>query len=94
MEGAGADLHVVGLQDHAALVGPIALQRQDQALERPLGTHVGGKIVAHGLGEKDRAGRGRPTGRSAGGSRTAPDAAIRRGDDDGAICHYARRVSD
>ena len=49
MEGAGADLHVVGLQEHAAVVRPIALQRQDQALERALGTHVGGKIVAHGV---------------------------------------------
>src|SRR5262245_26559635 len=47
MEGAGADLHVVGLQDHAAVVRPIALQRQDQALERTLRTHMGGKIVAH-----------------------------------------------
>jgi hypothetical protein len=47
MEGAGADLHVVGLQDHAAVVRPIALQCQDQSLERALGTHVGGEIVAH-----------------------------------------------
>ena len=46
MEGAGAHLHVVGLQDHAALIRPVALQRQDQALERALGAHVGGKIVA------------------------------------------------
>ena len=44
MEGAGADLHVVGLQDHAAVVGPVALQRQDQPLERPLRAHMGGKI--------------------------------------------------
>ena len=34
VEGAGAHLHVVGLQDHAALLGPEALQRQDQVLER------------------------------------------------------------
>ena len=33
MEGAGADLDVVGLQDDAALVRPIALQAQDQVLE-------------------------------------------------------------
>ena len=44
MEGAGAHLHVVGLQDDAAVVRPIALQRQDQALERALGAHVGGQI--------------------------------------------------
>ena len=49
MKGAGAHLHVVRLQDDAAVVGPIALQRQDQPLERPLGTHVGGKIVAHSV---------------------------------------------
>jgi hypothetical protein len=33
MERAGADLDIVGLQDHAALFGPEALQRQDQGLE-------------------------------------------------------------
>ncbi len=40
MERTRADFHVVGLQDDAAMVGPIALQRQDQALKRTLGTHV------------------------------------------------------
>ena len=34
MEGAGADLHVVRLQDDAALSGPETLQGQDQPLER------------------------------------------------------------
>ena len=34
MEGAGAHLHVVRLQDHAALVGPVALQGEDQFLKR------------------------------------------------------------
>src|SRR5690606_34026392 len=33
MEGPRTHLHVVGLQDHAALLGPEALQRKDQALE-------------------------------------------------------------
>ena len=33
MEGARADLDIVGLQDHAALLRPKALQRQDQGLE-------------------------------------------------------------
>lgn len=33
MEGPGPHLHVVGLQDHAALGGPEPLQLQDQALE-------------------------------------------------------------
>src|SRR5579871_964153 len=33
MEGAGADWHVVGLQDHASLSRPIALQRENQILE-------------------------------------------------------------
>src|SRR5215210_5669854 len=33
MERAGAHLHVVGLQDHAALLGPELLQGQDQPLE-------------------------------------------------------------
>ena len=34
VESARADFHVVGLQQHAALLGPVALQRQDQFLER------------------------------------------------------------
>ena len=34
VEGAGAHLHVVGLQDDAALLAPELLQRQDQVLER------------------------------------------------------------
>ena len=29
----GAHLHVVGLQDHTALLGPITLQGEDQSLE-------------------------------------------------------------
>ena len=41
MEGAGAHFHVVGLQDHAALLGPEPLQRQDQALERAFRAHMG-----------------------------------------------------
>ena len=43
MEGAGADLHVVGLQDGAALGGPIAVQAQDQILKSAgkLGSHSG-----------------------------------------------------
>ena len=46
MERAGPHLHVVGLQDDAAVVGPIALERQDQPLERAFGAHMGGEIVA------------------------------------------------
>ena len=55
MEGAGADLHVVGLQDDAALVGPEPLKRQDQALERAFRAHMGGKFVGH-EGSKPRRG--------------------------------------
>ena len=40
MKRAGAHLHVVGLQDDAAIVRPVALQRQDQALERTFRAHV------------------------------------------------------
>ena len=42
MEGAGADFHVVGLQDDAAEVRPVALQRQDEPLERAFGRMWGG----------------------------------------------------
>ena len=45
MKGAGADFHVVGLQDHAALVGPEALQRQDQSLERAFRAHMRGQRI-------------------------------------------------
>src|SRR5687768_1739183 len=40
MECAGAHLQIVGLQDDAAVVRPITLQRQDQALERAARIHV------------------------------------------------------
>ena len=40
MKGARADLHVIGLQDHAAVIRPITLQRQDQALERAFRAQV------------------------------------------------------
>ncbi len=40
MEGAGAHLHVVGLQDDATLLGPEPLEGQDEALERTFRAHV------------------------------------------------------
>ena len=40
MEGAGADLHVVGLQDDAAALRPERLQRQNEGLE-------GGAVAGH-----------------------------------------------
>jgi hypothetical protein len=43
MEGARAHLHVVGLQDHAALLGPEPLEREDEALERTFRAHMGGQ---------------------------------------------------
>ena len=49
MERAGADFHVIGLQDHAAIIRPETLQRQDQTLERPLGPHMRGRA---GLGHR------------------------------------------
>ena len=57
VERAGADLHVVGLQDDAAVVRPVALQRQDQALERAAGVHVincafCARVVGHDNGGK------------------------------------------
>src|SRR5439155_25169239 len=33
VKGAGPDFHVVGLEDHAALIRPVPLQREDQLLE-------------------------------------------------------------
>ena len=44
MERAGAHLHVVRLQDHAALLGPVFLQREDQVLE-------GAGRCAEGIGQ-------------------------------------------
>ncbi len=46
MKGARAHFHVVGLQDHAALLGPESLQRQDQPLERAFGGKFG--RIGHG----------------------------------------------
>ena len=43
VEGAGAHFHVVGLQHHAALLGPVVLQGENQVLE---GAH-GGRSLAH-----------------------------------------------
>ena len=45
MEGAGAHFHVVGLQDHAALLRPEPLQGKDEALERTFRAHMGRKCV-------------------------------------------------
>ncbi len=42
VEGACAHLHVVGLQDHATLLGPVTLQGEDQSLE---GAYVGRSLV-------------------------------------------------
>ena len=39
MKRAGADFHVIGLQDDAAPLGPELLEREDQPLERPRGAH-------------------------------------------------------
>ena len=65
VEGAGADLHVVGLQDGAALGRPVGLQAQDDLLEALRG--VGGMAAircgsagvyaAVGRGQSRRAGR-------------------------------------
>ena len=47
MKGARAHLHVVGLQDHAALIGPEALQRENEALEGFFRAHVRGDGIGH-----------------------------------------------
>src|SRR5690348_7391431 len=41
MKGAGPHFHVIGLQDHAALLSPEPLKRQDEALERSFRAHMG-----------------------------------------------------
>ncbi|MNH45103.1 hypothetical protein D3C85_544420 [compost metagenome] len=43
MESTGAHFHVVGLEHHTALLGPVLLQGEDQVLE---GAH-GGRSLAH-----------------------------------------------
>ena len=45
MERAGAHLHVVGLQDHAALLAPELLQRQDQVLKQLGRSQAGGPLA-------------------------------------------------
>ena len=65
MKGAGAHFHVVGLQDHAALIGPEPLQSENEALERTFRAHMGRQGVHRQnrsregvLGARDRIGGG------------------------------------
>ena len=66
MEGAGADLHVVGLQDDAAALRPIGLQAKDERLERPVatvGVHRRPAIRMKGRADNaPRLGSGQPRG--------------------------------
>jgi len=55
MEGAGTDLHVVGLQDDAALVGPEACSARS-SLKRAFRAHMSGQIVGHEGSRRGRAG--------------------------------------
>jgi hypothetical protein len=47
MKGARSHLHVIWLQDHAALIGPEPLQGKNKTLERTFRAHVRGHGV-HG----------------------------------------------
>ena len=49
MEGAGADFHVVGLQNDAAPIRPILLEREDEALKRARGVQI---VLSHGVAGK------------------------------------------
>ena len=66
MEGAGAHLHVVGLQDDAAALRPIGLQAKDERLERPVatvGVHRRSTIRINGRADNaPRLGSGQPRG--------------------------------
>ena len=66
MEGAGAHLHVVGLEDDAAPLGPIGLQAKDERLERPVassGVHRRSAIRVNGRADNaPRLGSGQPRG--------------------------------
>ena len=65
MEGAGAHLHVVGLQDHAALLGPEPLQSEDKALERTFRAHM----VRQGIHRQIRSREGGARGTVSAGER-------------------------
>ena len=84
VEGARAHLHVVGLEDDAALLAPIIVERQDQPLERERSAQIfafagatkGRFALAHGAGWVKEAGirEGfRRTWRRAGAGRSWPD---------------------
>ena len=63
VEGAGADLHVVGLQDGAALRRPVGLQAQDDLLEAARGVGGHGARVRSGrraFTQRRRRGQSRP----------------------------------
>lgn len=59
MKRAGADFHIIGLQQHAALPGPIVLQRQDQSLKGSYRVRRGVRDVRQWVSQlsKDRSGR-------------------------------------
>ena len=63
MEGARADFHVVGLQHDAAIIRPVAVQGQNERLERAGGFHVIWKDIDHGLGSGWQGGLVRPRSR-------------------------------
>ena len=77
VEGAGADLHVVGLQHQAAVTRPIVVQRQDQPLEGTLGVEMR-KCGGHGDASVDRSASPRealPKGQGERRGRAAPEGA-------------------
>src|SRR5579862_2893137 len=48
MKGSSADFHVVGLQNHTAALGPVALQRENQVLKsQGLDTYLAGLHRSH-----------------------------------------------
>src|SRR5262245_65033562 len=71
MKRTGSYFHVIGLQDDAALVRPVALEREDQPLERAFGAHMRGKIVAHAQAERRSASQRQDYRPGLRGSRTA-----------------------
>ena len=87
VEGAGADLHVVGLEDGAALRRPVALQAQDDLLEAPRGIARHGRLLWRSAARLARGRRGGQCGGAREG-RVAADAGDgdARGTVPGAAC--------
>jgi hypothetical protein len=49
VEGAGTHLDIIGLQNRAALIRPVVLEREDEALKAGVGGHLKSVLPQRGI---------------------------------------------